>query len=69
MKSLYAALWIGWLTLFCVIEGSAFIMHRYDLTLSDFVWRFEGLGWTAGRYAVAAFLVWLAGHLAFGWWR
>lgn len=69
MNHLFAWLWIGWIAFFAVVEGMAFVLRRPDLTLSDFTWRFEGVGWTAGRYLIAALLVWAALHLVFGWLR
>lgn len=69
MTRLFALLWIGWVAYFAIVEGVAFLLRRTDLTLSDFTWRFEGAGWTAARYLVAAVLVWAALHLVFGWFR
>jgi hypothetical protein len=69
MNRLFGVLWIGWVVYFAIVEGVAFILRRTDLTLSDFTWRFEGAGWTAARYLVAAVLLWAALHLVFGWFR
>jgi hypothetical protein len=69
VNRLFALLWIGWVAYFAIVEGTAFLLRRTDLTLSDFTWRFEGIGWTAGRYLVAAVLLWAALHLTFGWFR
>lgn len=70
MRTLYAVLWACWAGAFIVIEASAFIVHHPDDTLSDFVWRWEGgsLTFSIARFVVAAFCVWLAGHLIFRWW-
>lgn len=69
MNRTFALLWIGWVAYFSIVEGLAFLLHRTDLTLSDFTWRLEGIGWTATRYLVAAVLLWAALHLTFGWFR
>lgn len=69
MNRIFAFLWIGWVAYFAIVEGLAFALRRTDLTLSDFTWRFEGAGWTAGRYLVAAILLWAALHLTFGLFR
>lgn len=56
-------LWlIGW-------ELAAFAIKRPDLTISDFTWKLEGVGWSAARFAVAASLVWLTLHLSLRWFR
>lgn len=67
----YALLWIAWLAIFLAIELSALLTGHPQWTLSDFVWRLERLGraWTFLRYFVAAFCVWLALHMSFGWFR
>lgn len=69
--TLYALFWIAWLALFVAIEGSALVTGHNDYTLSDYVWRLEQLGraWTVLRFFVTAFCVWLALHMAFGWFR
>jgi len=69
MTRIFALLWIGWCAYFAIVEGLAFALRRTDLTLSDFTWRLEGAGWTAGRYLVAALMLWAALHLALGWFR
>ena len=68
---LYAVLWIGWLAAFLVIEFSALFAGRPQYTLSDYVWRLERINqaWTVVRYFVAAFCIWLALHMTFGWFR
>lgn len=71
MKTTYAVLWIAWLAAFLVIELSALWSGHPEWTLSEFTWRAERLGqaWTFLRYFLAVFLLWLAGHIVFGWWR
>jgi len=69
MTRVFAVLWIMWIAYFGAVEGAAFIMRRYDLTLSDFTWRLEGTGWTAARYFVAAGLLWAFFHLVWGMFR
>lgn len=53
---------LGW-------EISAFVIRRSDLTISDFTWRLEGVGWSAARFFIAAGLVWLTLHLSVKWFR
>ena len=69
MKLIFTWLWVGWIAYFAVVEGTAFALRRTDLTLSDFTWRFEGAGWTAARYLLAALLLWALLHLVLGWFR
>lgn len=55
--------WLVWIAIgFGVPESIALIRHRTQDTLSAQVWDLEGHGWTATRYAVLAFLVWLLIH-------
>lgn len=53
---------LGW-------EISAFVIRRHDLTISDFTWRLEGVGWSAARFFIAAGLIWLTLHLSLRWFR
>lgn len=69
MGRLFTWLWIGWIAYFGLVEGAAFLLRRTDLTLSEFTWRFEGAGATAGRYLCAVVLLWALLHLVFGWFR
>ncbi len=57
-----AAWLLGW-------EAAAFFIHRPDLTISDFTWAAEGLGWSFARFFIAATLIWLTLHLSLGWFR
>ncbi len=59
----FGAAWLlGW-------ELSAFAIHRTDLTISDFTWAVEGVGWSFARFFIAASLIWLTLHLTLGWFR
>ena len=71
MKTVYAALWIGWIFSFLAIELSAIWSGHDQYTLSFFVWRLEEVNraWTFLRFFVAAFCLWLTLHMAFGWFR
>ncbi len=68
--TVYALLWITWITAFLAIELSAIFTGHSQFSLSDFVWRLEGTGrtWTFLRYFIAVFLLWLFGHMVFRWW-
>ena len=71
MRTAYGWLWLGWIAWFAACEFTALATGHPEDTLSEFTWRAEALGqpWTFARYLVAAFCLWLAGHLVFGWWR
>jgi len=64
---------IGWWVLaglFAAWEGLALWKSRTG-TLSDTlrIWAgVRGLRWTWRRWFLLAFMVWLTGHLCFGWW-
>lgn len=69
MKVLYISAYlagVGWLLGW---ELSAFIIHRHDLTISDFTWQLEGIGWSFARFFIAAGLIWLTLHLSLGWFK
>jgi len=53
---------LGW-------ELTAFAIGRHDLTISDFTWRLEGVGWSFARFFIAAGLIWLTLHLSLRWFR
>ncbi len=57
-----AAWLIGW-------EASAFFTGHHEVTISDFTWRLEGLGWSFSRFFIAAALIWLTLHLSLGWFK
>lgn len=60
---LIGAAWLlGW-------EISAFVIGRHDLTISDFTWQLEGVGWSFARFFIAAALIWLTLHLSLGWFK
>jgi hypothetical protein len=71
----YTIAWVIWGLAFFAIELPALIWGRTANTLSGHVWdvfrvrdrRPTALTW-ALRGALLAALVWLTGHLAFGWW-
>lgn len=69
--------WAAWLLLgFGIPETIALVSHHPENTLSEVVWRwFDVLPgqtlwqWKFVHFILLAFLVWLAGHLAFRIWR
>lgn len=69
MRTIFAALWLGWIAYFATVESTAFGLGRPDLTFTDFTLRFEGAGWTAARYLVAAVMIWATLHLVLGLFR
>jgi hypothetical protein len=71
----YTAFWIAWLAAFALVEGKALLSRTPDSTFSEHVWDWfrvrdsRPTGWVlVARSVLLLFLVWLAGHLAFGWW-
>lgn len=68
--------WAAFLVLgFCVPEAIAFIRRRPQDTLSETVWHWCKVtpgstvtSWTFVHIFVALFMVWLFGHIIFGWW-
>ena len=74
--------WVIWLSLtvgsFLALEIPALRNRREGDTLSEHVWRWlkvrtarsdAGASFLIlARVALGAFLIWLAGHLAMGWW-
>lgn len=55
--SRFTSMWLGWIALFCGIEGSAVLRHRPQDTLSRHVrcW--------CDRPLLIGFMAWLLGHL------
>jgi hypothetical protein len=72
---IWTVLWLTWGGVFVVIEGAALITRTPDATLSEHIWawllirdrRHRALSWVL-RGLTLAFMVWLTGHLVFGWW-
>lgn len=65
--------WIAWFAIFVVTEGIALRNRTPGDTLSEHVWKWfkvreQPRSFTFGRFVLLAGLIWLAGHLAFGWW-
>jgi hypothetical protein len=64
---------IAWLAMggyFLLVEALALFRSRTG-TLSDTIRIWVGARgghWTWRRWALLAFMVWLTGHLCFGWW-
>lgn len=70
-SSMYTLLWLVWLLMFGAIEGAALFNRRAGDTLSEHVWgwfsiKAKGTGWRARRFALLAFLAWLAAHFLTG---
>lgn len=79
--SLWTWAWLGWGAIFCIIEGMALFNSKPGDTLSEHAWAWLGYnapkgqalklrhpsGWTRlRRFALLAFLAWLAVHLLTG---
>ena len=68
--------WLLWLVGgFAVPETVALVRNPRD-TLSDTVWGWFGVmrgqpisSWSVEHYVLLAFVIWLAGHIAFRIWR
>jgi hypothetical protein len=69
MQKLYLLAYLTGVIWLLSWEISAFAIHRTDLTISDFTWRLEGIGWSFARYLIFTGLLWLTVHLSFGWFR
>jgi hypothetical protein len=67
----YPVLWVIWIAAFFAIEMSALFTGHSQFSLSELTWRLERVhhGWTFARFLVAAFCLWLAGHLVWGLWK
>lgn len=66
-------IWIGIAVLTVIIETVALLNKKKDDTLSEHVWNWlkvtnKTAKFTAWRFFVLAFMVWLTGHFIFGWW-
>lgn len=66
---LYPWTWYALLVLFLVFELVPLFAGKPQYTLSEYVWRLEDVNakWTALRYFIAAFCLWLFLHMAFRW--
>ena len=69
--------WLSWMVLgFGVPETIAFVRHRPQDTLSEWVWKVCDVTpgstvfyWTFLHFLLAAFMVWLSGHMILRIWR
>lgn len=50
-------------------ELSAIFTGHDEVTISDFTWHLEGVGWSFARFFIAASLIWLTLHLTLRWFR
>ena len=79
MTTIFTTIWWIWITAFVLTETTALIIewrwHRQDLTFSELFWRLfhvrdprpTAFTWVIRAGALAG-LLWLVGHLGFGWW-
>lgn len=71
----YTIGWLVWILSFALLEGTALAKGRRGATFSEHIWRWFRVGdprptsatW-ALRVPLLIGLVWLLGHLGFGWW-
>lgn len=73
--SWYTVAWIFWIAFFLLVEGLGLASKTPGSTLSEHAWALtRPYGRRAGplvitaRAVIGVFLVWLLGHLVFGWW-
>jgi hypothetical protein len=67
--------WLAWIVMFLSLEIYGLVTNLRGDTFSETVWRWfrvmdtrpTTLTWIL-RSILVVFLVWLTGHLAFGWW-
>ncbi len=69
--SLWEAGWLLWLAYFAILEGFALKNGVENDTLSEHVWKWfavkeKGTAWRARRFALLAFMAWLATHFLTG---
>jgi hypothetical protein len=71
----FTTFWIIWLLAFLPVEIWALITKSRGDTFSEHVWHWfkvmddRPTAWTwLWRVPLLVFLVWLTGHLVFGWW-
>jgi hypothetical protein len=79
VTTIFTTIWWAWIGVFALTEGAALVLEyfdrRRDITFSELFWRIfhvrdprpTWLAWVLRAGALAG-LVWLTGHLAFGWW-
>jgi hypothetical protein len=73
--NIMTGIWLAWLVMFLSLEIYGLITNRRGDTFSENVWRWFRvmderptiLMWSL-RAVLLVFLVWLTGHLVFGWW-
>lgn len=66
-------IWITLGAIIAVVESVALLNTMKGDTLSEHVWLWlkvkdKSHKFTAWRFFVGVFLIWLTGHLVFGWW-
>lgn len=66
-------IWIAIGAIIMIVEGIALFNKTEGDTLSEHVWNWlkvndKSKKFTAWRFFVLAFMVWLTGHFVFGWW-
>lgn len=76
--SVYTVAWLAWLAYFAIVEGRALFNSRTGDTLSEHVWQWFAIdrldgerrpitGWVRlRRFALLAFVAWLAAHFLTG---
>ena len=76
MSKAWQIYWGTWIVAGFVIPETWALVSRKPNTLSDTVWHWFGVHqgvpiwhWSVLHLALLAFVVWLAGHFAFGIWR
>ncbi len=67
--NLWSLYWLIWIVIGFGIPEAAALATNWQNTLSAQVWHAEGTGPTIIRYMVAAFIIWLFGHMVFEIWR
>jgi hypothetical protein len=68
--------WAAWLVLGFLVPETWALFTNVENTLSDTAWKWFGVvkgqpitEWNVAHYALAAFLIWLLFHIAWGIWR
>lgn len=72
--SWFTIAWLAWGAIFLAVEGWALANKTPHDTLSEHIWRWFRVRdprptalVVAARAVLALFLLWLAGHMVFGW--